>query len=306
MREIKNFMAHLKQHGVSRNNRFKITIPLPKSVDAIVNPADTSDPYSVANILKTGLKTVSILSGGDSEAHRGLQIMCASTQLPGYNMDTVDVKQNGPSFKVVTGTSQSEINMKFLISADCLEKRTLDIWRNSIFDETTRKSAYYEEYITDIQIDVLDVRDRTVYSIILEDAYPIVFSPIEMAKQASDEVLAYQCAFTYRTVSEPDKKTSLFEGTVIGDVIEDVKNGDWQSALATGREQVVQLSSGNYSGIAGDMYGMISDTAKSVSGLNVSESNDILSKFIPSIQDNSGISSDDKSGLVGMVKNLIK
>ncbi|AWY10184.1 baseplate tail tube protein [Vibrio phage VP-1] len=302
MREIRNFIAHLKQHGISRNNRFRVTIPLPPLVDQALNPPGDQD--AISDAIKNGFRVVSILNGDGIEARRGLQIMCSSTELPGVNIDTIDVKQGGPSFKIASGTSKSDIQFNFLISADCFEKNTLDLWRKVIFDSDTRKVAYYDDYKVDIQIEVLDVKDRVVYSINLEDAYPILLSPITLNKRAVDEMMQYRCTFTYAKVSEFTQSQGILSGSVIEEVLDDVQNGDWQSALATSREQILKVAQGNYTGVALEMHGMISETTKQIVGMNATDAKGVMSNFIPSIQTNPGISSGDKGSLTKLVKDL--
>lgn len=305
MSDIRNFVAHIQKHGISRNNRFRVTIPIPPLVDQMMNPPDNIEDPVMAWI-KTGIRVAKIFTGGGVEARRGLQIMCSATELPGINIDTVTVKQNGPTFKVATGVSKDDIRFDFMLSADCHEKQILDYWRRLIFDSQSQKTAYYDDYKVDVQIEMLDHRDRAIYTVLLEDAYPILFSPVQLSKRTIDELVEYRCMFTYAQLSDWKDTQGLVSGTVIGDIIEDVKNGDWQGALATTREQVLKAKEGDFSGVASSVYKMVGDVVEEATSLNLSEGNALIGSMIPGIASNGNLDSGEKDGLIGMVKDLIK
>lgn len=301
--EVRNFLAHIKRTGLMTDNRFRVTIPLPDAVAKAISGKE--DDSFIPKQVKDGIRLITIAAGGDVPATRGLQVMCAATELAGMNVTTADVRTSS-SFKVVTGTSHDDINFEFLMSGDMKEKKTLDIWRNVMRDQNTRKVGYYDDYTVDIQIDVLNTYDQVTYSMTLQGAFPVLFNAMSLDKRRTSGMLAYSLNFSYRkAVDGTVEEGSGLTGRV-GSIVDDVLAGDLENATASTRELIIDTQNGKYNGLANDIYHNIANLSKNVTGLPTSDINGMLLAFKPEIASNDLLSNDDKTGLSGLVDSLIK
>lgn len=271
MSEIKNMISHLQQNGVSRANRFRVTIPLPAAVNDLTSPT-TDNPDDVDQWLRTGIRIYSAATGGNVEASRKLQVLCNNIQIPGFNINTAVSDQSGHKFQIAVGADKSDIQVGFLLSRDLAEKKTLDNWQTLIYNERNGKLGYFKEYVVDIQVDVMDEFDRVVYTFTLQDAYPNLFNNIELDKSQSSTFLYYTLGFVYGKVvygSQEIETVNPIKNTRPYQILEDVQNGDVAGAVAKSRDLIVRAKEGSLSTELGkDMHKMIADIVRSPSGFS--------------------------------------
>jgi hypothetical protein len=89
------------------------------------------------------------------------------------------------------------VNMSFYVDTDLKVKRFFDLWMNSIQDPQTKKYSYYDNYITDIQIHVEDLNDKSRYMITMYECYPKSVGSIQL-DYASKDVMKLQVTMNYR------------------------------------------------------------------------------------------------------------
>ncbi|QZI90529.1 hypothetical protein MYOV003v1_p0205 [Vibrio phage 207E48.1] len=305
MNDLTNFISHVRNHGVARSNRFRVTIPLPKKVS---DQTEEPDEEGIMSWVKTGVRLATIFTGGTVEGARGLQVMCSSVQLPGVNIDTSDVNQNGHSFKVATGTSKTEIDFNFLLTDDMLEKQTIDMWKEVIVDGKTKKVGYYNDYITDIQIDVLNSKDKVTYSVVLEEAYPVLFNPVELNKEEMDGYIKYQLMFVYKRTSNPTVDTTsnpLLELTPVS-LVNDVMTGNLDDAAYKARNLHKQIKAGTLKTSLGmETYGMCSNVLNESSGVGAQDMEGIVGGLVSTVKGTPNLDSDDSNVIVDALQGIL-
>lgn len=305
MNDLTKFISHVRNHGVARSNRFRVTIPLPSKLDSQVNKEE--DENSIASWVKTGIRLATIFTGGTVEGARGLQVMCSATQLPGSNIDTSDANHTGHSFKVATGTSKTDIDFSFLLSGDMLEKQVIDRWKEIIVNSKTKKIGYYDDYTTDIQIDVLDNMDKVVYTSILEEAYPVLFNVVDLDKEDTDNFLKYQLAFTYKTETKPDVVATnpLLDLTPV-QMAQDFMNGDLDSVADKARVFKQQLDAGTLKTSLGmETYGMCGNVLNASAGVGMNDMEGVIGGLKTSVKGTSGLDSGDSGKILGALDGLL-
>ena len=96
------------------------------------------------------------------------------------------------------------------------EKKFFDAWLNYIFNNKSYDMAYYDNYVTDIDIyhfdrsvkDASDL-DKSTYHIKLEEAYPTLVGEVSMNHTAT-EVLKLPITFTYKKYVHADINSTTF------------------------------------------------------------------------------------------------
>ncbi len=101
MEDYRNFITQLLQRGISRKNRFRVTIPLPPGVfDSNATLSNDGDAYkssssSFGDLFKESARIVNAFFGGTNQTARSLQMMCMVAGLPGVGIDTTPMNNNG-------------------------------------------------------------------------------------------------------------------------------------------------------------------------------------------------------------------
>jgi hypothetical protein len=96
-------------------------------------------------------------------------------------------------------------------------KLIFDYWLNLIQDPWTRNFNYYDEYVTDIVIEVQDLKDQSRYGIKLFEAYPKSIGAVQL-DYAGKDVMKISVNFAYKyyhvgsqEILEPEEVAPVYE-----------------------------------------------------------------------------------------------
>ena len=151
--------------------------------------------------------------GSSATESRAISLRCESINLPGRNLNsTTDSNIYGPTREVVNGVTYAEdITMTFLARSGLDERVFFEEWQALAFDERTWNVRYYNDYISTVDIYILDRQDKRRFGIKLMEAFPKTIGPTELSQAPSNEVikLAVTFSFRYWTTLDTDRAVSL-------------------------------------------------------------------------------------------------
>ena len=171
MSTLNEFITSVKTQGMIHTNRFRVQFVLPNTLRG------SKDAF-----------------GGDLQK---VLMHCDSVTLPGMSISTQPARTYGEFREMPYERTFDNINMTFYVDRTMDSKSLFDKWINSIQDPTTRQFNYYKEYITDIEMFVLDQNDKEQYRVKLFECYPKSISSIQMDYSAKD-IMKIQVSMNYR------------------------------------------------------------------------------------------------------------
>lgn len=145
---LQDFITEVKSRGLARTNRYLVRIPMPFA---------------------------------DSDQNRLTEMMCDSVQLPGMTIATTPHNFWGEVREMPYGRSFDNVTLSFYLDTEMHTKKVFDQWMALIQNPTTRTLNYYDNYVTQVEIDVLDLeKDSVMYSVKLFEAYPKTINAIQL------------------------------------------------------------------------------------------------------------------------------
>ena len=162
---IQEFIANVKSSGLARNNRFAVMFTPPTGVQ----------PAGISKVL----------------------LFCDTVQLPGANYSTVQNRMFGEFRELPYEKLYDQISLTFYVDTEMKVKALFDDWQNMISNPVTRTYGYYNDYITDMTIEVQDINDKTRYVVRLQECYPKTISSIQMDMNSKD-VMKVTVGFQYK------------------------------------------------------------------------------------------------------------
>jgi hypothetical protein len=169
---IDQFIAGVKQ-GMARTNRFKVS-------------------FSMPNCLMNGYATPP-----DDTDLRKIHLFCDQIQIPGVNYSTIQNRTFGEFRETPYEKLYDAVNISFYVDKDMMVKSFFDTWMSGIQDKYTRTFNYYNEYVTDFTLEVLDTVDNTVYIVDLHEAYPKTIGAIQL-DQGSKDIMKLSVTMQYK------------------------------------------------------------------------------------------------------------
>ena len=195
---IGRMMATIAEgEGFARPNRFMVDFILPKGVKT--------------EFVSLGLKQEterSTLIGQLTEGNkiqRGLRAYVDSVDMPGRNLDTVDLKIYGPKRQIVNGHSFSgEIEMSVYCDKYMRQRSFFEMWQKAAFDQGTNNVHFYDEYTGGLRIYQLGAfagnqdRDRIAYGVELFECFPKTISAVSYGHGQTDEIQKISVTLAFR------------------------------------------------------------------------------------------------------------
>jgi hypothetical protein len=135
---------------------------------------------------------------GFSGAMNRLTLQAETAELPGRILNTIEPKIYGVPYRTPATTSYTDIQLTFIGTGTFWERKFFDAWIDYIQPRNTFNFKYRDSYVTNITIKQFSPFDskNEIYSITLEDAYPINLAP-QGLNWADDTGHKLSVAFAY-------------------------------------------------------------------------------------------------------------
>jgi hypothetical protein len=165
---LNSFISKVKQDGLARNNRFQV----------LITP---TSPFKL----------------GPTRWLQDALLLCDQVQLPGTNFNTADIRSYGEIRKAPYERLYDDVNISFYVDTSMTVKALFDNWMNSIQNFGTRNFKYYDQYISNITIEVQDLKNQSRYAIQLREAYPKSIGAIQL-DQSNKDIMKLSVNFAYK------------------------------------------------------------------------------------------------------------
>lgn len=267
------FKTSIMRHGIERTNRFRVTIPLPNQLNAVIEQHQEQNGGLLPDWLQETINLGSIVLGGVSNNDRSIQFTCLGTALSGTQMAMEESKINGHTMKFSTGIERESTMFNFLVSNDFYEKKIFDKWMNFIVDEKTRKVSYFDDYTVDITVEALNANGQVVYTLNMIDSHPTTVDTYRLNKQSLDSygMLSVNFQPLYITNDElPKDKSHTLPGN-LGGLLDGLTSGNLEQAAYSARMLVIQAKNGEFTGEAAAIYSKINEISRQSIGFSITE-----------------------------------
>jgi|GEM_PF-6586229 len=163
---LKNFVALVKTEGLMRTSRYNVSLRIPKSMSYSPNM-------------------------------RKILLFCSDITIPGVTIATNQIRIHGEVREAPNEKMFDNASMSFYVDNNMEVKKFFDQWIESIQNPFTRNFNYYDDYISEIKIEVEDTKDRKRYEITMEECYPKNVGQIQVGYDQK-EVMKLQVSMNYK------------------------------------------------------------------------------------------------------------
>ena len=187
-----------------------------EALNEIISGFHSEDGYAVPNRFeaiitpppKMGAKTITNSSHGSERKSdvRSISLRCESVSLPGRNLNTTtDSNIYGPTREIVDGVTYAEdINMVFPASSGLEERVFFEEWQKQAFDETTWNIGYYHDYVSIIDLYLLNRNNKRRFGLRLHEAFPKTITGTDLNQASNSEIIKISISFSFRYWSTLD------------------------------------------------------------------------------------------------------
>ena len=164
------------------------------------------------------------------------------SQLPGYNINTVDGRTYGETYPTAATSSYNDISLSFICSGDLWEKRFFDDWMASIIPKNNYLVSYRDTYVSTISVNAyydfydearistaayettgifgirttrtatfVDYVPKQSYQVMFEEIFPASMDPIQLS-WAEESINKLTVNFKYSRWVNTDNDSVLVPG----------------------------------------------------------------------------------------------
>jgi uncharacterized membrane protein YgcG len=135
------------------------------------------------------INTPPILVKKNSRPAADLRFQCEASELPGYNINTVESRIYGIPTPVAATASYNDITLTFICAGDLWEKKFFDAWVNNIIQFGSYLASYKSEYQSRIAITQYseaaviqgnEMKLEIPYQCYLVNAFPVSVAPLPL------------------------------------------------------------------------------------------------------------------------------
>lgn len=132
-----------------------------------------------------------------ASALQDISILCDACSLPIHQIITTDYATVKQSQKIPNGYSNDDVTFSFVQTADMFVRKFFDAWISLPIDRDTYRVPYQETYAGTIVIQQLNQENEVIYSIRLNNAYPVSIHNIQFDSSATDTSERLSVTITY-------------------------------------------------------------------------------------------------------------
>ena len=180
----KDLMPKLLQYGFSSPNKYRVEFHLPKGV--VENPPNNAPFY------------ISDMPGTQGMLGEQVTLMCSAAELPSKSFLTTEHRHNNLSLKLPYMASFDDVTFTFYASDNMLERAYFEAWMATVYNTSDGTLNFYDEYVGNIIVKVLDRNQNTSYEVKLYEAYPVSMNAVNFSYGSSNEVTQISIGFAYR------------------------------------------------------------------------------------------------------------
>ena len=172
---IDTFKSNVMSHGgLAQANRFNIIFKPPQMSLINLDPSNL-----IANALGGNFSLKDLINDP-----RDISMLCQTATIPGRQITTFETSDRDAARKIPYGYMDMEVNCTFLLTEDYYMKTIFDNWMQVVFNTSNYHPNYKDKFVTDVRIQQLNKKNRPIYGVVLEKAYPVSISDIILDNSA--------------------------------------------------------------------------------------------------------------------------
>ena len=317
MSTIQEFKSYLNKNGLSIKNKYMISLSVPETLRgslSLKSPEGSFFTGLLNGFLDATLNTNFTSLSENEQTSNFLNLACMNIDVPAVNVSTTPFRKRKFAYSV----EHQPITLTFLLSDSMQEKYFFDNWISLINNPTSRRTNYYDSYISEIRIKTLGAKDDRYY-IDIQEAVPTSTGSVQLNRNALNEYNTFTVTFEYRKAVSNDAfnerlntANNIFR-IITGDDVPFIGNNNNTSPNTSTAPFTTNSSSLNIlNGLSqqfvpgSDERGYVDSASSIVSNntgnVNISTSNQMLSTLQSDINNNNNISESNKSTLVNGIE----
>lgn len=125
------------------------------------------------------------------------QYLAKEVELPGKEFRVANLNFWGSEISLAQSVDFDPLSITFYTDNELKVKKDIDNWMNEIFDLELWTVGYYEDYVVDMFVEILNNNGDVIEKIKIEKAYPKNIGSISLSYESENEPFIITVQFQY-------------------------------------------------------------------------------------------------------------
>lgn len=187
--DIRSFLSNFTV-GISRPNKYRVEMNLPRGVNL------GADEIGVNNDARAGRITQMnqfFNSGG------GINVKCHTMTFPQRSVLTMEHRQNSAPFRTPYSATYDPVTFSFYSNAFLDSRDYFEIWQSAVVNLGSNTMNFYDEYVADVKLYMLDDYGEDAYSVTLYEAYPLNIGIVDVSYSQQNAVTTTTVTMSFKS-----------------------------------------------------------------------------------------------------------
>jgi len=144
--DLKRIVGHVSEHPLLEPNRFEV-----------------------------------IISSSKIQISKDILFNCHRCDIPGHNIGSFDHGVMGPTRKIPNEEIFDQLSTTFYNNNHLDEMKLMHKWMKMIGGNKNWRMAYYNDIVSDMQINIYDLQEKLTTEVRIYEAYPTGYSEVEFS-----------------------------------------------------------------------------------------------------------------------------
>lgn len=188
---IHGFLASFRA-GISRPNKYRVEFYLPPGVpigEGEIGVNKDAINRNIRNIQSAFNRTGNV------------NIKCHTMTWPQRSLMTTQFRQNSAPFNTPYSANYDPITLSFYNDPSLDSRDYFEVWQSAVVNLGTNTMNFYEEYVSDVHMYMIDNYGNDTYKITLYDAWPMNLGIMDTSYSQSNAYTTSTVTLAYRTWS---------------------------------------------------------------------------------------------------------
>jgi len=158
------FLSQFGDRGISKPNKYRVEFNLPRGVNLPQGDISVNDDARAANI---GRMEAYFNTGGM------INVKCHTMTFPQRSLLTMEHKQNSAPFRTPYSATYDPVTFSFYADGHLDTRDYFEVWQSAVINLGSNTMNFYDEYVSDVNMVMLDEYGHDAYAVSLFECYPL-------------------------------------------------------------------------------------------------------------------------------------
>lgn len=200
MANITDFISKFGSSGVAKGNKYIVEFFMPRGINLAA-----SSFFINTNSANTEIQSVQ----NRLNRNGAINAMAGTVTLPSRDLIAFELSQYGPTHMMPSTAAYMPVSISFYSNANMDTRTFFETWQTAVHNISSNTMNFYNEYVSDLNIKVLDSEEKVAYTVTLYEAWPLSIAPVDLSYSNRDMALMLNVNFRFRYWQSGNDDTNI-------------------------------------------------------------------------------------------------